>query len=386
MASVYFSKEELARIGSVKGGVTIDKSLMYYYVISPLCARLVSITPSWIAPNVLTVGGLVSNLIALSLVAIYIPNFVEVAPSWVYYALATCVLVYMLLDNMDGKQSVKTGSSSPLGELLDHGCDSVNVSLLNIFVAAALRTGPRYPLLAFTLGVIVFYLPHWQEYFTHFLELGYVNGPTEVECLAIGMLAATGFFGSDFWLNPITIGGFTLKTNDWVLYSGLFGTVLTIFQTLYVGSRLAVKKGHSLTSAYVQLIPLLIFWIFSYAWVQNSLDLFDRYPKTFLVGLNLVFSYLVVNCIIQRICNLPYRTFYAPLLPLILVSVHKLLSVHYGITLASDEQVLMGFFGLYLVFFIHFAVSVATGFCNHLNIHFWTIPYPNKGTKTKKAD
>jgi phosphatidylglycerophosphate synthase len=50
----------------------------------------------------------------------------------------------MLLDNMDGKQAVRTGSSSPVGELLDHGmlwtclqlililisgCDSVNVAV-----------------------------------------------------------------------------------------------------------------------------------------------------------------------------------------------------------------------------------------------------------------
>lgn len=76
---------------------------------------------------------------------------------------------------MDGKQSVRTGSSSPLGELLDHGitfwkfednisgCDSLCVSLLNIVIASAMRIGPNYSLFAVVVGIIAFYLPHWQE-------------------------------------------------------------------------------------------------------------------------------------------------------------------------------------------------------------------------------
>jgi ethanolaminephosphotransferase len=35
--------------------------------------------------------------------------------------MAIAVFTYMMLDNMDGKQAVRTGSSSPFGELMDHG-------------------------------------------------------------------------------------------------------------------------------------------------------------------------------------------------------------------------------------------------------------------------
>jgi len=129
------------------------------------------------------------------------------------------------------------------------------------------------------------------------------------------------------------------------------------------------------------MIPLAIFWVFAFTWVYHSLDMYERYPKLVLVGLNFIFSYLVVNCITQRICNLPFRHFYFPLLPIIFVSVHKLLSVYYNITLAKDDDILMGLFAVHFVFFTHFVISVATGFCNQLNIRFWTIPYPNKGTK-----
>jgi phosphatidylglycerophosphate synthase len=77
----------------------------------------------------MTLGGFVCNVISFLLAAYYIPNFENPAPSWVYVFFALSMLIYMILDNMDGKQSVRTGSSSPLGELLDHGVDSFTVGV-----------------------------------------------------------------------------------------------------------------------------------------------------------------------------------------------------------------------------------------------------------------
>jgi len=39
------------------------------------------------------------------------------------------------LDNCDGKQARATGTSSPLGMLFDHGCDSVVTWMLGMSVA-----------------------------------------------------------------------------------------------------------------------------------------------------------------------------------------------------------------------------------------------------------
>lgn len=43
------------------------------------------------------------------------------APVWVYLMNAAAVFAYMHLDCIDGKQARRTGSSSPLGQLFDHG-------------------------------------------------------------------------------------------------------------------------------------------------------------------------------------------------------------------------------------------------------------------------
>jgi len=37
--------------------------------------------------------------------------------------------MYRLLDEMDGKQARKTGNSSPLGLIFDHGCDAFGIGI-----------------------------------------------------------------------------------------------------------------------------------------------------------------------------------------------------------------------------------------------------------------
>ncbi len=43
-----------------------------------------------------------------------------------YFFTALGLFLYQSLDAIDGKQARRTSSSSPLGELFDHGCDSVS--------------------------------------------------------------------------------------------------------------------------------------------------------------------------------------------------------------------------------------------------------------------
>jgi hypothetical protein len=68
--------------------------------------------------------------------------------------------------------------------------------ILNIDISA--------PLYWATFGMAAFYLAHWQEYFCHYLELGYFNGPTEAEVFAILIYVITGFTGSCKYTNSIS--------------------------------------------------------------------------------------------------------------------------------------------------------------------------------------
>jgi ethanolaminephosphotransferase len=48
---------------------------------------------------------------------------------------------YMLCDNTDGKQARRTGSSSPLGMLIDHGMDSITAVINTMLITAMVQTG-----------------------------------------------------------------------------------------------------------------------------------------------------------------------------------------------------------------------------------------------------
>ena len=108
-----------------------DRSLLYAYILSPLAAFLVqNCTPKWMAPNTITLSGLMYMIDSYLLIWHYVPTL-EVAnsdslPRWIFAYHSAAILIYQTLDNMDGKQARRTGSSSPLGLLFDHGCDAIN--------------------------------------------------------------------------------------------------------------------------------------------------------------------------------------------------------------------------------------------------------------------
>jgi phosphatidylglycerophosphate synthase len=47
--------------------------------------------------------------------------------------------IYSTLDAVDGKQARKTKSSSPLGQLFDHGCDSFSTTFTILGLAQAAK-------------------------------------------------------------------------------------------------------------------------------------------------------------------------------------------------------------------------------------------------------
>ena len=87
-------------------------------VLNPFWTYLTECLPLWLAPNmVTTLGGLHCGL-AYGILWYYCPDFDTTPPSWVIMLCAYCSFAYYTLDCMDGKQARRTGSSSPLGQLL----------------------------------------------------------------------------------------------------------------------------------------------------------------------------------------------------------------------------------------------------------------------------
>jgi len=127
----------------------------------------------WVAPNLITLVGTCTLFAAYAVGWAHSPDFTSNPPLWVPLVSAAAVVSYCHLDCLDGKQARRTGTSSPLGQLFDHGCDalSVNVILANISVSLALPCGWAQGLGVF--GVcFVWVAAQWEEYHTGVMLYG----------------------------------------------------------------------------------------------------------------------------------------------------------------------------------------------------------------------
>jgi ethanolaminephosphotransferase len=81
-----------------------DPSLLYRYVLSPLADYMVhQWTPSSIAPNMITFGGLVISAMAMVITLVVNPELDHSNPSWLSILIGLSILIYQTMDNMDGK-------------------------------------------------------------------------------------------------------------------------------------------------------------------------------------------------------------------------------------------------------------------------------------------
>ena len=97
-------------------------------LLNPWWLWLTDLLPMWMAPNLVTLIGTLHVVLVQYICWPYIFPLTgaEVqSPSPAAMAgIAWCLFVYQTMDAMDGKQARRTGSSTPLGQLFDHGCDA----------------------------------------------------------------------------------------------------------------------------------------------------------------------------------------------------------------------------------------------------------------------
>jgi ethanolaminephosphotransferase len=124
--------------------------------------------PISLAPNLVTLTGIMGIFLSHFLLAMYAPELNGIdAPRWVHLFAGLAIVVYVNMDCMDGKQARRTKTSSPLGQLFDHGCDALAVGLIivNVATSANLALSPQMVLMMFApLGVWI--LAQWEEYHT----------------------------------------------------------------------------------------------------------------------------------------------------------------------------------------------------------------------------
>jgi len=233
---------------------------------------VVSLMPMWLAPNLITISGLAVNLLAAFMLIFSCPTATEEVPGWIPLSVCLGMFIYQTLDAIDGKQARRTGSSNALGELFDHGCDSISNLVLSVAGACAMSMGylnPYWMLSYCFLGTFLFYIAHWQAYVTGRMRFGHIDA-TEAQFTMMALMLLTGIFGTEFW--GIQIFGFvSLRFFPLVLGTALAFLSLpaTVNRVLFGG---AGRNGATVAGSSVlcPALPLLLVLVPAYYIASNS--------------------------------------------------------------------------------------------------------------------
>ncbi|KAJ8919490.1 hypothetical protein NQ315_002111 [Exocentrus adspersus] len=233
-------------------------------LLQPYWNWLVSRVPIWLAPNLITILGLIINIITALILVWYSPDAKTEAPGWACALCGLGLFVYQSLDAIDGKQARRTGTANPLGELFDHGCDSLSTVFVALSACIAVQLGyyPGWMFFQCFCAVTLFYCAHWQTYVSGTLRFGKVD-VTEAQFTIMGILAISAIFGPSVWSTKVSVLGASLSLSQgvcMVFYTGYFQMFVAFFGRLKIGG--VGKNGSTVAiptmDMEVKLIPIAV--------------------------------------------------------------------------------------------------------------------------------
>ncbi|PVD33414.1 hypothetical protein C0Q70_04670 [Pomacea canaliculata] len=263
------SEQQLKRLSEHKysaGGQSLLEPFL-----QPFWRWLVEQIPLWVAPNLLTIAGLVVNIVSTLIIIYYSPDAKSEVSWWPFAGAALGLFIYQSLDAIDGKQARRTNSSSSLGELFDHGCDSVSMVFVTLGATVALNLGKETNWMMFEnlMGYFLFYCAHWQTYVSGTLRF-YKLDVTEGQMSVMLIYIFTAIFGSGFWEMQLPV--LCLKMKMLPVYFSIFGCIVQLrsnFGVIFMEGGVG-KNGST---------------------VAGTSTIFPLFPMAAVIGLTLMVAY-----------------------------------------------------------------------------------------------
>ena len=383
-----------------------DLSLLYKYVLSPLASFCVEhLTPIWLAPNSITLIGLLFMVAAYLAMWYYAPALQlnddeeEETPRWIFLLNGIAILVYQTLDNMDGKQARRTGNGSPLGLLFDHGCDAVNnvFGSANWMISMALHPVHDVYLCASILfgPYALFFFGTWEEYYTGKLIMPIINGPNEGLMGGAMMSFLSFWFGPNIWhqthawdlvVYPLVSA---VVPQEWLPAIGLRNAdCLVLFSTYNffaepLDKAINVVRHYGGAKTLINLVPF--FTLLGCASIVGATDLnvWLDMPRTSLHLCAALFVEMTVELMMCHMTKQRYTYLRWPLLPLVL------LSALVGTGMWSAGRQTADFLLIYTsgisTYLVFKTVVTIHEICSILNIWCFDITTKRPARKTKQA-
>jgi ethanolaminephosphotransferase len=211
-----------------------DLSILYQRVLTHWSQWCVDVfCPAFVAPNLITLVGLIVSLFTTAITLHVHPSLEPGCPRWIGLMVGISLFAYQTLDAMDGKQARKTGSSSALGMVFDHGCDAINAGITLLAMGCVMGTGWTGKLfMTYYSAFIPFYIQTWEEYYTGSMIFPAFNGPTQGILMAIAVCFAQFFVGNEIFhkvsCSSLSLPFFVLSMFVWLLVAFSF-PLLSLF-------------------------------------------------------------------------------------------------------------------------------------------------------------
>jgi ethanolaminephosphotransferase len=123
------------------------------------------------------------------------------------YVIGFSFQMYLIADNCDGKQARRTGSSSPMGMLFDHGIDAVVSSTNGFMLMRMFSFAPSpYQIFIQLIAVVPFYFVTLEQYYTGEMNFPEINGVEEGSLAMMALCLASGWYGNvELWTQTIEL-------------------------------------------------------------------------------------------------------------------------------------------------------------------------------------
>lgn len=383
----YYKQQTLKGFDSYKYRA-LDTSPLSVYVMHPYWDWVVQFYPRWLAPNLLTFLGflLVSfnflltchfdwNFYASS------PNHKEVAPipQWVWFVMFVCHFASHTLDGTDGKQAKRTKSSSPLGELFDHGVDSLStvfmpVALFSIFGRSHEFGGNAMDMHFVTWCIfLTFAFSHWEKYNTQEL---YLPWSYDIALLGIALVyLLTGLFGVEMWRWHLFGSHSVCSVMIKGVYIANFAFSLPVsVYNIYSKYSPVNQLKYGFLDGLAPLFSIAILASLSTMWMLFSRnDIAEKEPRMFLWHQGVLFSSHVCRLIIAQMTSTKVNLINWLLYPYVLLVSCMLLLPSHSISLQVELNWLYAFAAFVTLAHVHFGVCVVREIASYLKVSVFSI-------------
>ncbi|XP_018326707.1 cholinephosphotransferase 1 isoform X4 [Agrilus planipennis] len=342
--------------------------------LQPWWNYLVSKTPIWLAPNLITLVGLFVNVLTALILIAYSPDAKTEAPRWTYFLCAVGLFIYQSLDAIDGKQARRTNSANPLGELFDHGCDSISTIFvaLSACLAAQLGNYPNWMFFQCFCAITLFYCAHWQTYVSGTLKFGKVD-VTEAQFTIMIIHMVSAIFGPSIWNTKIPATDMEIRTVG--LYIACVQYLLharTYFRAIFTEG--AGKNGSTVagTSVLSPIIPFSMVLVPAFIIYRKSIDhVYEEHPALYIMAFGIVAAKVTNKLVVAHmtVSEMEY-------MDVSLVGPAMLFFNQYFNTFLPEYAVLWLCMIWVTLDLFRYCSQVCLEICDHLHVELFRIPSP----------